>query len=171
MEFKNTFGLENISTDLLVECIIQLIESLSTSRTTNLTYNIFNQGNEVIKQWISVTEMLIQCLKSDVKRVKTSVSVSTSTSTSAPPQKAIYDRTLFTNVICKWFLDLDYMKSFYCDVNSKVKTQETESLYNQLNALHKFAKYIYERQNKKNVERRKDEVVFIYDDSTPVFSD
>lgn len=150
----DTFSLDQFSTELIVECMLQHLETSIPQRHYNGIHN-----TESLKKWIRLTETLVQSLRNDLKSCKVIAT-------------APIDRKKASKIICLWTPDMKTLKSLYLSsFHSRVKEdrmqKEVDSLYNYLEYLCDMADYVYGRklEEEEAGQQKKGEVVFIFDDS------
>lgn len=179
------FSLDKFSTDFLVECILQHLESITFPRYAgNHIGNLCSGSQGDLKKWLRLTETFFQCLKQDVKSLRCNADKS------YQQHKEI--RHSIASVIAHWFPDLDQLKEIYVHMhadsvsaekktnqiaiatasnNSMIQNNEVESWFNQVETLHNMATYIHAREcmlQKQEFEEqleKKSEVVFVYGDN------
>ena len=164
---STSFTLENFSTELLVECILQQLDNITLPKAY-VTASVPNglQWDDT-RKWVRLTETLLHCLKSDVKNCKVG-------NTCAGGRYG-ETRDVIATIVSQWFPDLQQLRSVYIDqisdkvgkVDSVSRTNELEHLFHHVETLYNLAMYVYSREQKSPLHDddsfKRDEVVFLYD--------
>jgi hypothetical protein len=160
-----TFSLDQFSTDLIVECILQHLET-SASRPYVGNASVAAATSEDLKKWYRLSDTFLQCLRHDLKKYKVSSSDGTSKG------HLFQDRIGAATVVSKWYPDLFAL----CRIYDETFAQEEEpphkdfsTFYVYLHSLQTLSVPIYSRQFEKQTshdnESKRDEVVFLYDEN------
>jgi len=154
--------LQQFSSDLIVECILQHLESNAPSRPYMGGNNSVNIPDD-LKKWFRLCETLLQCIRHDLKKYRT---------LDANNKVHLFkDRIGAAIVISQWYPDLLLLSDIYKEhfTGEESLHKEFASFYQHIIMLQQLAAPIYERQQKQAEElhdvERKDEIVFIYDNS------
>jgi hypothetical protein len=165
-----SFALEQFSTNLIMECILQHLESNIPSRpyigNNNTIQEFSQQDSDDIKKWFKLCDILIQCIRHDLRKYR---------ATDANNKIHLFqDRTGAATVIFNWYPDLFILCNIYHERFESVNEmlhKEYLGFQRYVTTLKQLCTPIYDRQqhaDMQDTDGKKDEVVFIYDDNTDI---
>jgi len=158
-DYSSTFTFENFSTDLLVECVLQQLDTMTVQKPYISNTSTGHTWDDV-RKWVRLTETLLQCLKLDVKNMKTKST------------NGVYDRAIAASIVSQWFPDLQEIRTVYLQkiaTDDKVQ-KEVEVLFSQVDTLYNLSIFVYRRDvvRASDDTHKREEVVFVYDDASSI---
>ncbi len=169
---NSTFTMNQFSTDLIVECILQHIEiPLMLPHKSYPLINCTDDFVNSLRRWVKLTETLVTCLRSDLKRIDL---VKSHIKDESPVEESSYShRKIAAKIICVWINDIHalktlYLQNFHGNVKDERLQKEMDTIYIYLDYICEMGDYIFERE--KVSDQQRNGVVFVFDDSNSVVS-
>lgn len=145
----HTYTLDKFSTDLIVECILQHLE-------TGVPTRPYGNHTEEYKKWLRLSETLVQCIRHDLRKYRTIDNAK---------MHLFSDRVGAATVVAHWYPDLNTLTKWHKEQFDNIAPQkEPNLLYIYLETLQQLAEPIFIRQNNNSAEDSDGkEVVFVFE--------